>query len=126
MTRTSFTQFNVTQERTQERLRRVDFRNNPKDRRCLELLAGGKTNHYIRSEVAKVGPNRKTYSDAQIRYRGILGDVNRSDIRNGIERPYTRMLLDRERSREFSKTVENYARTVCPEMWAKHGSTNQR
>ena len=119
MNKLSFTEFNVTQEKKQELSRRVDFRNNPKDRRCLELLAGGKTNNCIRIEVAKVGNTTKTYSDAQIRYRGILGDVNRNDIRNNIERPYTRMLLDRERSREFTKTVENYAKTTCPEMWAK-------
>lgn len=78
----------------------VDFKNNKKDRLCLKLLAAGKTNYFI---------NKRTgYSDGQIRYRALQGDVDRAAIRNGKKTPYTQYLLGRELTEEYDDSLDSY------------------
>jgi hypothetical protein len=96
----AFTQHNVAVERRHMAKRFVDFKNNKKDRLCLKLLAAGKTNYFIHKKTG--------YSDGQIRYRGLWGDIDRRAIRNGIVNEYTKYLLGRELTEEYDETLDGY------------------
>jgi hypothetical protein len=96
----AFTEHNVAVEKRQLAKRFVDFKNNKKDRLCLKLLAAGKANYFIHK--------RTGYSDGQIRYRALWADIDRSDYRNGIIKPYTKYLLGRELTEEYDDSLDTY------------------
>lgn len=119
--RLSFSQYNVTQEKEQLRLRELNPISNPKDALCKDLLAEGRANSMITRLTG--------YSDSQIYYRADAWNLKRRAYRDGEVTDYTKPTMNAHKSPEFQRGLIRHLQKTCPvkfEEWMKDAKARRR
>jgi hypothetical protein len=108
---TSYTAYNVTQDKKRIAKRFIDPVNNKKDKLCIKLLGRGKAYSLIRRLTG--------YTNARIRARGNFVGIKTTDYRlNNKRSVYTKMVLRIDDNNEavYDKATDEYLEQVCPEL----------